>query len=76
MMTKPSPGYNVLIRLEILSKPRMLGKVTLAIDSEDYIIPSVLNRKAPEKVSYSVKEAAIQTGVARPEQRHSSLYRV
>jgi malate dehydrogenase (oxaloacetate-decarboxylating) len=44
--------------------------------SEDYIIPSVLNRKVPEKVSYSVKEAAIQTGVARPEQRYSALYRV
>jgi malate dehydrogenase (oxaloacetate-decarboxylating) len=44
--------------------------------SEDYIIPSVLNRKVPEKVSYSVKEAAIQTGVARPEQRYSSYYRV
>jgi malate dehydrogenase (oxaloacetate-decarboxylating) len=44
--------------------------------SEDYIIPSVLNRKVPEKVSYSVKEAAIQTGVASPEQRYSALYRV
>ena len=44
--------------------------------SEDYIIPSVLNRKVPEEVSASVKEAAIQTGVARPEQRYSSLYRV
>jgi malate dehydrogenase (oxaloacetate-decarboxylating) len=44
--------------------------------SEDYIIPSVLNRRVPEQVSYSVKEAAIQTGVARAEQRYSSLYRV
>ena len=44
--------------------------------SEDYIIPSVLNRKVPEKVSSSVKEAAIQTGVARPEHRYSSLYPV
>jgi malate dehydrogenase (oxaloacetate-decarboxylating) len=44
--------------------------------SEDYIIPSVLNRKVPETVSSSVKEAAIQTGVARPEQRLSSLYRI
>jgi malate dehydrogenase (oxaloacetate-decarboxylating) len=33
--------------------------------SEDYIIPSVLNRKVPERVSYDVREAAIQTGVAR-----------
>jgi malate dehydrogenase (oxaloacetate-decarboxylating) len=32
---------------------------------EDYIIPSVLNRKVPEKVAYNVREAAIQTGVAR-----------
>ena len=76
MITTPSPGYSILIRLEILSKPGMLGKVTLAIGREDYIIPSVLNRKVPEKVSSSVKETAIQTGAARPEQRYSSLYRV
>jgi malate dehydrogenase (oxaloacetate-decarboxylating) len=44
--------------------------------SEDYVIPSVMNRKVPEKVSSSVKEAAIQTGVARPEQMYSSYYRV
>jgi malate dehydrogenase (oxaloacetate-decarboxylating) len=44
--------------------------------TEDYIIPSVLNRKVPEKVSSSVKEAAIQTGVARPEHRYSSFYRI
>ena len=31
MITTPSPGYSILIRLEILSKPGMLGKVTLAI---------------------------------------------
>jgi malate dehydrogenase (oxaloacetate-decarboxylating) len=43
--------------------------------SEDYIIPGVLNRKVPEKVSNSVKEAAVHTGVARYEQRYSSLYR-
>lgn len=35
--------------------------------SEDYIIPSVLNRKVPESVSYNVREAAIQTGMARLE---------
>ena len=35
--------------------------------SEDYIIPSVLNRKVPESVSYHVREAAIQTGMARLE---------
>ena len=33
--------------------------------SEDYIIPSVLNRKVPERVAQAVREAAIQTGVAR-----------
>jgi malate dehydrogenase (oxaloacetate-decarboxylating) len=33
--------------------------------NEDYIIPSVLNRKVPEKVAHSVMEAAIQTGVVR-----------
>jgi malate dehydrogenase (oxaloacetate-decarboxylating) len=35
---------------------------------EDYIIPGVLNRKVPERVAAYVKEAAIQTGVARLEQ--------
>lgn len=35
--------------------------------SEDYIIPSVLNRKVPESVSYNVREAAIQTGMSRLE---------
>ena len=44
--------------------------------SEDYIIPGVLNKKVPERVATYVKEAAIQTGVARPEQRYSSLYRI
>ncbi len=45
--------------------------------SEDYIIPSVLNRKVPEKVSNNVREAAIQTGVARLEHGYaSSFYRM
>jgi malate dehydrogenase (oxaloacetate-decarboxylating) len=45
--------------------------------SEDYIIPSVLNRKVPEQVSNKVREAAIQTGVARLEHRYaSSSYRM
>jgi malate dehydrogenase (oxaloacetate-decarboxylating) len=44
--------------------------------SEDYIIPGVLNKKVPERVATYVKEAAIQTGVARPEQSYSSLYRI
>jgi len=43
---------------------------------EDYIIPSVLNLKVPEKVSNNVKEASIQTGVARVEFSYSSFYRV
>jgi len=42
---------------------------------EDYIIPSVLNRTVPEKVSSNVREAAIQTGVARLDHRYSSFYR-
>jgi malate dehydrogenase (oxaloacetate-decarboxylating) len=42
---------------------------------EDYIIPSVLNRTVPERVSSNVREAAIQTGVARLEDRYSSFYR-
>jgi malate dehydrogenase (oxaloacetate-decarboxylating) len=44
--------------------------------SEDYIIPSVLNRKVPEKVSYNVREAAIQTGTARFKQRNFSFGRM
>ena len=44
--------------------------------SEDYIIPSVLNRRVPERVSIAVREAAIQTGVARQEQRYFSFYKV
>lgn len=35
--------------------------------SEDYIIPSVLNRKVAEQVAQAVKESAIQTGVVRKE---------
>jgi malate dehydrogenase (oxaloacetate-decarboxylating) len=45
--------------------------------SEDYIIPSVLNRKVPEQVSNNVREAAIQTGVARLEHGYApSSYRM
>ena len=42
---------------------------------EDYIIPSVLNRRVPEKVSYNVREAAIQTGMARLEPHSLSFYK-
>jgi malate dehydrogenase (oxaloacetate-decarboxylating) len=44
--------------------------------SEDYIIPSVLNRRVPERVSNEVREVAIRTGVARLETRYLSFYRV
>jgi len=43
--------------------------------SEDYIIPGVLNKKVPERVATYVKEAAIQTGVAKIEQQYFSPYR-
>jgi malate dehydrogenase (oxaloacetate-decarboxylating) len=43
--------------------------------SEDYIIPSVLNRKVPESVSSNVREAAIQTGMARLEPHSLSFYK-
>jgi malate dehydrogenase (oxaloacetate-decarboxylating) len=43
---------------------------------EDYIIPSVLNRKVPEMVAKNVREAATQTGVARWEQKHLSFPRI
>jgi malate dehydrogenase (oxaloacetate-decarboxylating) len=51
----------------------VVGEAELA---EDYIIPSVLNRKVPEKVSHDVREAAIRTGVARLHERYYSFYRV
>ena len=45
--------------------------------SEDYVIPSVLDRRVPEQVSNNVKETAIQTGVARLEHGYaSSFYRI
>jgi malate dehydrogenase (oxaloacetate-decarboxylating) len=40
--------------------------------SEDYIIPSVLNRGVPEQVSNSVREAAFHTGVARLERGYGA----
>jgi malate dehydrogenase (oxaloacetate-decarboxylating) len=43
--------------------------------SEDYIIPGVLNKKVPERVATCVKEAAIQTGVAKLEHHYLSSYR-
>ncbi len=43
---------------------------------EDYIVPGVLNRKVPERVSSAVREAAIQTGVTKQEQRYFPFYKV
>ena len=43
--------------------------------SEDYIIPGVLNKKVPERVATYVKEAAIQTGVAKLEHQYLKPYR-
>ncbi len=43
--------------------------------SEDYIIPGVLNKKVPERVATYVKEAAIQTGVAKLEHQYLSSFR-
>jgi malate dehydrogenase (oxaloacetate-decarboxylating) len=43
---------------------------------EDYIIPSVFNRKVPDKVSDEVRKAAIRTKVARLDHSYSSFYRV
>jgi malate dehydrogenase (oxaloacetate-decarboxylating) len=44
--------------------------------SEDYIIPGVLNKRVPERVAQAVREAAIQTGVAKPEHSYTALYRL
>jgi malate dehydrogenase (oxaloacetate-decarboxylating) len=43
---------------------------------EDYIIPSVFDRKVPERVSSEVRKLAIQTGVAGLEHKYLSFYRV
>jgi malate dehydrogenase (oxaloacetate-decarboxylating) len=43
---------------------------------EDYIIPSVFNRKVPEVVAEAVRKSAIATGVARLEHRYLSFYKV
>jgi len=42
--------------------------------SEDYVIPSVLNRRVPEQVSNSVREAAFHTGVARLERGYGAPF--
>jgi len=42
--------------------------------SEDYIIPSVLNRKVPERVATSVREAAVRTGVTRVDHGYASPF--
>jgi malate dehydrogenase (oxaloacetate-decarboxylating) len=43
--------------------------------TEDYIIPGVLNKKVPERVATYVKEAAIQTGVAKLAHQYLRSYR-
>jgi malate dehydrogenase (oxaloacetate-decarboxylating) len=43
---------------------------------EDYIIPSVFNRRVPEVVAEAVRKSAIATGVARLEHRYLSFYKV
>lgn len=43
---------------------------------EDYIIPGVLNKKVPERVAQAVREAAVQSGVAKPEPGYTVLYRL
>jgi len=42
--------------------------------NEDYIIPGVLNKKVPERVAQAVREAALQTGVAKTEHRYDALF--
>ncbi len=43
--------------------------------SDDYIIPSVLNKKVPEQVAMRVKEAAVQSGVAKLEDHYIAPFR-
>ncbi len=43
---------------------------------EDYIIPSVFNRKVPERIAEEVRKVAVETGVARLEHHYLSFYRV
>lgn len=41
--------------------------------SEDYIIPSVFNKRVAKAVASAVMKAAIQTGVARKERKHTMM---
>jgi len=55
------------------------GIASLVADEElreDYIIPSVFNQKVSGRVSEAVREAALQTGVARQEHSYFSFYKV
>ena len=49
----------------------MVGKHEL---SEDYIIPSVFNRKVAQVVAKAVAHAAHKSGVARKRRTHLNLY--
>jgi len=42
---------------------------------EDYIIPSVFNRKVQERVSHEVREAALRTGEARMGEPYVTTHR-
>ena len=73
ILAKPSESYSITMHVEIENKPGMLGKMTTAIAScvgneelsEDYIIPSVCNRKVSPAVAREVSKAAHRSKVAK-----------
>jgi hypothetical protein len=69
MIRTPSASYSIQIRVKIVSKPGMLGRVPLPSAKHEEI-------KVPEWVSNNVREAVIQTGMARLEHGYFPFYRV
>src|SRR4030067_1207743 len=73
ILAKPSESYSITRHVENEKRPGMLGKMTTAIAScvgneelsEDYIIPSVCNRKVSPAVAREVSKAAHRSKVAK-----------
>ena len=68
----PSACYSITVRLEIINRPGMLGKVTSAIGrrgglelSERYFSLSVLDKRVVERVAAAVSAAADESGLVQ-----------
>jgi len=78
MIKTPSPGYSILVHLEIPAKPGMLWKVTSAIGKAGGDIGAIDiygfgKHTTIREISVSV--ADVPTGAARLDHRYSSFYR-